>query len=762
MNNEFKKITNKNETRYVLETATVGSTVSGNVATTEKSIGDLHRRLQELKQKVSVPVTQKPRQGPLKPQTGAGAHRDKKKEQKQGKEKHRKPFTEDDVDESGLQYYTGKKKYGADGMKALAAAGRKGANQQELGRIKDRYIKKEGVAEDDGTPGYIKYEQMKDKIASVLIKLYDQGKDEETIKQMSGRVARHLGYDPEDSMYQDAWMSSFTDAFLDGRLDGEPEDDYTDYTMRQGEMGRKGMGEEHNDTFDPKSHAYKTTMKHAKNPTIQQRMAAHDINPGIKGYRDRVDMLKDLERTGRLKDVDEDDQKPDHEISMASNELQSIVSDAKKLLMLVKRYSEMEGLEAWQQSKITKAADYLTSVLRSIGGEQGALEGLRDPKDNPCWKGYKPVGTKKKGGRTVPNCVPKESFAEGMNPEKRSRLNDLIDQYRTATDPSYDSYGVDDHYDPDEVIAQIRQEFGDRIADQVEAGADKMHFPRAGHQYGYDPLGWKKPIDRQTKAGKMYKQDSDYRKNTIKSRYRLGGKSATQEEVGYDEVSPKTARYVLMKLDQGHNLTDMFDQVPELARMAEIVAGEHRLHLDDDIEEIEQIMINDLNDIVDRDEDNLSEYEVYRGADGHYYDDEGNRFDRGFQGSRHKNYVGSTYPSRPQPSGSSSGMYFYNVRPGQEGDAQSAGLRQTKSGKWYSKSKNSQADNMFGLGRYWEPKNEDTNEGLRDPKDNPCWKGYKPVGTKKKGGRTVPNCVPKESVDEYFKKLTSALESRIK
>lgn len=38
-------------------------------------------------------------------------------------------------------------------------------------------------------------------------------------------------------------------------------------------------------------------------------------------------------------------------------------------------------------------------------------------------------------------------------------------------------------------------------------------------------------------------------------------------------------------------------------------------------------------------------------------------------------------------------------------------------------------------------------EGLKDPKDNPCWKGYKPVGTKKKNGRTVPNCVPKESID---------------
>ena len=31
---------------------------------------------------------------------------------------------------------------------------------------------------------------------------------------------------------------------------------------------------------------------------------------------------------------------------------------------------------------------------------------------NPCWKGYHPVGTKKKGGKTVPNCVPSESVAE--------------------------------------------------------------------------------------------------------------------------------------------------------------------------------------------------------------------------------------------------------------------------------------------------------------------------------------------------------------
>ena len=27
-------------------------------------------------------------------------------------------------------------------------------------------------------------------------------------------------------------------------------------------------------------------------------------------------------------------------------------------------------------------------------------------KHNPCWAGYRPIGTKKKAGREVPNCVP--------------------------------------------------------------------------------------------------------------------------------------------------------------------------------------------------------------------------------------------------------------------------------------------------------------------------------------------------------------------
>jgi hypothetical protein len=46
-----------------------------------------------------------------------------------------------DVEESALKYYTGKKKYGKKGMAALAQAGRKGASEEELGRIKDKFKK---------------------------------------------------------------------------------------------------------------------------------------------------------------------------------------------------------------------------------------------------------------------------------------------------------------------------------------------------------------------------------------------------------------------------------------------------------------------------------------------------------------------------------------------------------------------------------------------------------------------------------------------
>lgn len=117
-------------------------------------------------------------------------------------------------------------------------------------------------------------------------------------------------------------------------------------------------------------------------------------NPGVPAlgkktgggaHRDRKKEMKQGKEKHK-KPFAEDFKEPDHEISMAKNELRMIYKSALELFQLIKQYSEMEGLEAWQQSKITKAADYLHSVLQSLSGdradkgldEQGVAEGLED------------------------------------------------------------------------------------------------------------------------------------------------------------------------------------------------------------------------------------------------------------------------------------------------------------------------------------------------------------------------------------------------
>src|SRR6056300_1602685 len=61
-------------------------------------------------------------------------------------------------------------------------------------------------------------------------------------------------------------------------------------------------------------------------------------------------------------DINEQDDK-DHEISMARGELEAIADKATQLAsMLQGKSDEGNPLEAWVQSKITKAKDYINSV----------------------------------------------------------------------------------------------------------------------------------------------------------------------------------------------------------------------------------------------------------------------------------------------------------------------------------------------------------------------------------------------------------------
>ena len=115
----------------------------------------------------------------------------------------------------------------------------------------------------------------------------------------------------------------------------------------------------------------------------------------------------------------------DEEYSMVRSELSTMMSAIKRLQ---KKVGKGEGnLEAWVQSKITKAADYIDTAADYVGG--GEME-------EACWVGYKQKGLKKKGKRMVPNCVPtneaktlgfeikKSSGAGALTPDAAKQLGD--------------------------------------------------------------------------------------------------------------------------------------------------------------------------------------------------------------------------------------------------------------------------------------------------------------------------------------------------
>ena len=161
----------------------------------------------------------------------------------------------------------------------------------------------------------------------------------------------------------------------------------------------------------------------------------------------------------------------DHEYSMARSELDILVKAAEKIK---KKVGKGEGsLEAWVQSKITKAADYIDTAADYIASGEMEESFTIDPKahkvaakrrkiealttspnsneadvakrklgktaelpkvkkeerlvdkilgelneEDPCWKGYTQVGMKKKSGKKVPNCVPSKGVPNAKGYKK--------------------------------------------------------------------------------------------------------------------------------------------------------------------------------------------------------------------------------------------------------------------------------------------------------------------------------------------------------
>jgi hypothetical protein len=59
---------------------------------------------------------------------------------------------------------------------------------------------------------------------------------------------------------------------------------------------------------------------------------------------------------------------------------------------------------------------------------------VKTEKSDPCWDDHEMVGTKKKNGKTVPNCVPKESVVSELTDKEREKIARIRDKKAPARD----------------------------------------------------------------------------------------------------------------------------------------------------------------------------------------------------------------------------------------------------------------------------------------------------------------------------------------
>lgn len=134
------------------------------------------------------------------------------------------------------------------------------------------------------------------------------------------------------------------------------------------------------------------------------------------------------------------------------------------------------------------------------------VEGLRDPKDNPCWKGYKPVGTKEKAGRTVPNCVPVEENFDGEYDDEAGMAHSNLHTAARAVQ------GLIDTINDRENLPEWVQE---KIAKAEAMLVAAWNYLLSQEEQGIDPRiseDWQKVNRRDKTAGMSKKAVKAYRR----------------------------------------------------------------------------------------------------------------------------------------------------------------------------------------------------------------------------------------------------------
>ena len=195
------------------------------------------------------------------------------------------------------------------------------------------------------------------------------------------------------------------------------ESEYQAFFAKALEKAGKGI----NDMTDDEKKAFFNKVDSAWNGKGEK-------NEALVGGQKELDVDKD----GDIEGDDLADLRASKKESVAS-ELPntSIPGNVKsKLVMAIQQIQNAKLNNSQKLQLVAQVVDSLGIDKNQLGTMTSKIRSKMEStikEDSPCWKGYKQVGMKDKGGRQVPNCVPEGKVNEAASPKDMEKIKSAVE-----------------------------------------------------------------------------------------------------------------------------------------------------------------------------------------------------------------------------------------------------------------------------------------------------------------------------------------------
>jgi hypothetical protein len=203
---------------------------------------------------------------------------------------------------------------------------------------------------------------------------------------------------------------------------------------------------------------------------------------------------------------------------------------------------------------------------------------MSEDKD-PCWKNYKMVGTKKKGSKTVPNCVPKEGREQGVaeggpfsygKPPRKGSVADLAAKRRKEQDRKTPPIEPKDQMVGN---AKVTKDTKESQLDELDRPSGKLYIiitaDNAGAPHVFGDFG-SFPQDVMHKVSKRGTRDKSGTKTKLKIDFLFSDFRSTIQQLrsifrDLDFIGAEAAEFIIkssaLRSDQGEDVKHLKDYI---------------------------------------------------------------------------------------------------------------------------------------------------------------------------------------------------------